>query len=279
MKEMIVLTVKGFIMGIANIIPGVSGGTLAIILGIYEDLIGAISHFFHNWKQNLKLLIPLGIGIVLSLFLFSKVISYSLERYALPTTLFFIGLILGGIPLLLKKIHHVKKKPYHIIAFMISFLLVILFGVLQGKENVVSLSHLQVWDYIFLFLVGMITSATMIIPGISGSFVLMMLGYYKPIIDTIKNLTNFDLFITNMTILIPFGIGVLVGIVSIAKLLEYLFKRHEQVTYFAILGFVFASIITIFMGATGFVFTPLSVLCGFLLLIIGMVITYRLGER
>ena len=104
MKEIILLIIKGMIIGLANIIPGVSGGTLMITLGLYEEIIETISHFFKNFKKNLKFIIPLGIGMVLAILLLSKVISICLENYPFPTTIFFIGLIIGGIPLIWKKI-------------------------------------------------------------------------------------------------------------------------------------------------------------------------------
>ena len=103
MKKNISLFIKGFIMGIANIIPGVSGGTLAITLGIYEDLIGVLSNFLKNIKKNIKFLLPIGIGMIASILSLSKVINYCLEHFEIQTILFFIGLILGGLPLILKK--------------------------------------------------------------------------------------------------------------------------------------------------------------------------------
>ena len=104
MKKNILLVIKGFVMGIANIIPGVSGGTLAIILGIYEQFISSISHFFKNIKENIKFLLLLAIGIVLAIVSMSNVIDYSYKHYPIPTTLFFVGLVVGGIPLLYSKV-------------------------------------------------------------------------------------------------------------------------------------------------------------------------------
>lgn len=277
MKENIILIVKGFFVGIANIIPGVSGGTLAITLGIYERLIGAISHLFKNFKENLKFLIPIAIGAVLSILLLSKVISFCLDKYTLATILFFIGLILGGIPLLNKKIKGKYKNVSNIIIFLITFSFVIGLGFMSG-EGVVSFDNMNIVNYVLLFLVGVVAAATMIIPGVSGSFVLMLLGYYKPIIDTISSLTKFDNIINNMLILVPFGIGVLVGIVAISKLLEYLFKKFETKTYFGVMGFVLASIITIFMGAEGLVFSVPQLLIGIVLLSVGFLVAYKLGD-
>ena len=277
MKEKLTLVIKGFLIGVANIIPGVSGGTLAITLGIYEKLIGAISHFFKNLKENIKFIIPIGIGAVLSILLLSRVISFCLDKYTLATILFFIGLILGGIPLLNKKIKGHYKNVSNIIIFLLSFGFVIVLSVLKG-ENVVSFANMNIINYIMLFLVGVVAAATMIIPGVSGSFVLMLLGYYKPIVDTIGALTKFNNIWQNIMILVPFGIGVLVGIVAISKLLEFLFKKYEVKTYFGVMGFIMASIITIFTGAEGLVFSIPQLLIGLMLLGIGFVAAYKLGD-
>lgn len=277
MKEKLTLVIKGFLIGVANIIPGVSGGTLAITLGIYEKLIGAISHFFKNLKENIKFIIPIGIGAVLSILLLSRVISFCLDKYTLATILFFIGLILGGIPLLNKKIKGHYKNVSNIIIFLLSFGFVIALSVLKG-ENVVSFANMNIINYIMLFLVGVVAAATMIIPGVSGSFVLMLLGYYKPIVDTIGALTKFNNIWQNIMILVPFGIGVLVGIVAISKLLEFLFKKYEVKTYFGVMGFIMASIITIFTGSEGLVFSIPQLLIGLMLLGIGFTAAYKLGE-
>lgn len=277
MKERIFLVLKGFLIGVANIIPGVSGGTLAITLGIYEKLINTISHFFKNLKENIKFIIPIGVGAGLSILLLSRVISFCLKEYTLATILFFIGLILGGIPLLNKKIKGHYKNFSNIVIFLITFGLVLLISILKG-ENIVSFANMTFVNYIWLFLVGVIAAATMIIPGVSGSFVLMLLGYYQPIIDTISSLTKFQNIWSSMLILIPFGIGVLVGIVAISKLLEFLFKKFEVKTYFGVMGFIFASIITIFTGAEGLIFSVPQLLIGILLFGIGFIVAYKLGE-
>ena len=276
MKELIILGVKGFIMGIANVIPGVSGGTLAIILGIYEKLISAISHFFKNIKENLKFIIPIGIGMVLSILLLSKVISFCLDKYTLATILFFIGLILGGIPLLSKKVKG-KVNISNAIIFLLTFSLVIGVALLNVEGNV-SFDNMTFGSYLLLFGVGVVAAGTMIIPGISGSLVLLTLGYYNPIVDTIKNLTDFSNLFNNMLILVPFGIGVLVGIIVIAKILEFLFKKFEIKTYFGVMGFVCASLVAIFISTEGLVFSVPQLLMGIILLLIGFLIAYKLGE-
>lgn len=278
MRENIMLVIKGFIIGIANIIPGVSGGTLMITLGIYEKIIGAISHFFSQWKKNIQFLIPLGIGMVLSVLLLSKVIGVCLEKFPFPTTLFFVGLILGGIPLLWKKVKSSKSSLSYWGVFAITFILIAIFAFLKAGDAMVSFERMHIGSYLLLFLVGMIASATMIIPGISGSFMLMMMGYYQPIINTIRSLTDFSLLGRNILILAPFGIGILVGIVLVAKLIEYLLKKYEIATYFGVLGFVLASLLAIFLPLFEVNITIMQGVLSIPLFILGFFVAYRLGE-
>ncbi len=278
MKKNIVLALKGAIMGVANIIPGVSGGTLAITLGIYEELIQVISHFFHNFKKNIKFLLPIGVGAIAAILLFSRVINFGLDRYPIPTLLFFIGLIVGGIPLLYKNVRHEKTELSNVMVLLVTFGVVILFSILQGESVVVDFNRAGVLIYPALFLVGAVAAGTMVIPGISGSFVLMLLGFYKPIIETISNLTRFQNVFQNLLLLAPFGIGILLGIVLIAKLIEWLLKKFKVKTYYGILGFVLASILTLvkplFQSEAGL----LQVVIGIVLFLIGGVVAYRLGD-
>ena len=275
MKNKGILLIKGFFMGVANIIPGVSGGTLAITLGIYERLLEAISHFFKKFKENISFLIPIGIGAVLFIVLGSRIIEFSLENYPLPTILFFTGLILGGIPMLYKKVQgHINGK--NLIIFILTFAFVIGIMFLKSGSNV-NLKEVDFLGYFLLFFVGVIAAATMIIPGISGSFMLMVMGYYKPILNVINEFTSFENVMHNFFILLPFGLGVLVGVVGIAKILEYLFKKFEVPTYFGVLGFVLSSIIGIFVQ-TQITITFFQIVAGILLFAVGFVIAYKLGD-
>ncbi len=288
MKETIFLMIKGFVMGIANIIPGVSGGTLALTLGIYEKFIGAISHFFSKLKENIKFLIPVFIGMGLSILTMSSVIDSSFKHFPIPTTLFFMGLVIGGIPLLLRKVKNtkeVKKKSSYIIMaltfLMVIFLAIAPFIFTDLKEA--DFSHLGAGGYVVLLLVGTIAAATMIIPGVSGSLVLMLLGYYFPVVSTIKELAHFKNIGSNFLILSVFGVGILIGIVLIAKLIEYLLKKYEAKTYFGVLGFIFASVVAIPISVYNEVhtieFSVLQIIIGLVLLGIGMLVGYKLGDE
>ena len=279
MKKNIVLILKGMIIGLANVIPGVSGGTLMITLGIYEQVIDTISHFLSNFKNNLKFITPLGIGVILSLLAFSKIIGMSLEHFPFATTLCFLGLIIGGIPLLIKNMNKNKdsKKTINYLIAFISFAFIILFAMLKSSNDV-NLTNISFLNMIILFIVGIIASATMVIPGISGSFVLMLLGYYKPIINTIRSLTNFNLLFHNILVLGIFGIGVLIGIVLVSKLIELLLKKFETKTYFAVFGFVLASCIAIIKPLFYLNINILEIIIGIILFITSTLLAFKLSE-
>lgn len=285
MKENLILVIKGFIMGIANIIPGVSGGTLALILGIYEKFIGAISHFFTNIKENIKFLIPIVIGMGLAIVSLSRVIDYSYQHFPIPTSLFFVGLVLGGIPMLLSKVKgkkETKKVSSYLIAFC-TFALVIFMAtshLIFGEGLKISFANMNVIGYFLLFLVGVIAAATMVIPGVSGSLVLMLLGYYYPVIAVIKEVTKFQNLGSNIFLLGIFGMGVVIGVVLISKLIEFLFQKYETKTYFAVLGFIVASLLAIPLSTLlnmEVAFDLVQILVGFIFLALGTIISYKLG--
>lgn len=287
MKENIFLVIKGFIMGIANVIPGVSGGTLALTLGIYEKLIKAISHFFKNLKDNIKFLLPLGIGMVLAVITMSNVIDYSFKNFPLPTTLFFMGLVVGGVPILYKRVQGTKesKKVSSYVIGSITFIFVIALALSDQLFNInitANLSNMNFFEYILLFLVGIIAAATMVIPGVSGSLVLMLLGYYYPILELVTEITKFNNLFTNIITGGVFGLGILVGIVGVSKLIEFLLEKYEVKTYFGVLGFILSSIIAIpiaaLVGRTGIFAIP-HVIAAVIFLALGVVIGYKLGEK
>ncbi len=278
----IILVIKGFFMGIANLIPGISGGTLAIVLGIYDKLIDSISNLFSKFKDNVKFLLPIFIGLGISILTMSKVISFALDNWLFPTVLFFIGAIMGGIPMLHGKIKNTKMDFTSYLVFTISFTVIVLLT-FAASDSQVSFESLSLIGYIKLFLVGVIAAATMIIPGVSGAAVLMTLGYYQPIIDVVKNITDFSVLSHNLAICIPFGIGVLLGIFGIAKLIGFLFKKYEKQTYYGVLGFVTSSILAIiiqnFTSDMIISFTLLEIIIGIIASAVGFALAYKLGDK
>lgn len=288
---LILLIVKGIIMGIANIIPGVSGGTMAVSFGIFDDMISSVSNFFKDWKKSLKFLLPLIIGLATGIILFSYAIEFLLSRFTLPTALAFVGLILGGFPILIssfkESLSKEKKKinAIHFIIFIALIALVVGFSLLQEPQNTLKPLEFSLANIIILFLVGMIASATMVIPGISGSLVLMILGFYYSIINSITSFVSalraFDIkSILNFAgILVPFGLGIILGIFLISKLIDFLFQKFPSYTYSGILGLIVASPFALLYNTESFSkISTMPLIIGLVLAILTFMLTYYLGK-
>ena len=250
--------IKGFILGIANVIPGVSGGTMAVSMGLYELILSSIGNFFKDIKGNSIKLLPIILGILVAIVSTSKLVTYALTNYKAQTLCLFIGLIFGGVSLIMKKIKGKGSKINYLIFFIVFFFVISLNFLKTGLIEI-SFTNMGIIDYLLLLVMGFIASSAMVIPGISGSFILMVLGYYDKIIYTISTITDFSKLGSNLLILVPFGIGVIIGIVFMAKLITNLIKKYETKTYFAIMGFVLSSVVVLLLQLTDFKFTFINV--------------------
>lgn len=245
---------RGVVIGVANIIPGVSGGTMMVSMGIYDTLIHCITHLFSEFKQSIKTLLPYAIGMVLGIVALASVLEFLFDAYPLPTYTAFIGLILGGLSPLLQKVDRKKLNALSIGVFVLFFALIVVMALTGDVTNPETLS-LNVGQVLLLVVIGCIASATMIIPGVSGSMVLMLLGYYTPILNAINNLKDavfafdFAAMINPVFTLMPFGIGIVLGIFGVAKLIEWLLSRFPTPTYCGVLGLVIASPVAILLRA------------------------------
>lgn len=285
MKEFIFNILKGIVIGVSNIIPGVSGGTMMVSMGIYDKLIFLLTHFIKKMKEAIAMLIPLGIGMVLAIAIFSKLFSHILfPKFPVQTNMFFIGLILGGLPLIYGKVKGNKIKIPSVIAFIAFFVLVVGLAVIGEGSGATADTSFSVINVIKLFGVGVVAAATMVIPGVSGSMMMMVLGYYYTIIDTISALTDalkaFDIaaILDTFTILVPFGIGAVIGVVVIAKLVEYVLKNFPLITYWAIIGLIVASPVAIVVMMDVAAIGVVEIISGIVLFALGAVIAYKLGE-
>lgn len=276
---------KGMLIGIANIIPGVSGGTMAVSMGIYDKLIRCISHPFKDLKNNLLFLFPIALGMGIAIIASAFGIDYLFETFPLQTNLLFSGLILGSLPAIYEKVKKITLRWGHILAAVIFFAIVVGMAVLNGTGGRYVQLETNVTGMILLFFVGIVASATMVIPGVSGSMILLLLGYYNPVLDTIKAffmaVLDFDLMTLLETVLIlaPFGIGVLVGMVVIAKVIEIVFERFPSYAYWAIIGLLLGAPIAILMVGTFYEISLVSVVTGALSLLCGLFISNKLGEK
>ncbi len=267
----LVLFLKGMLIGIANAIPGVSGGTLAFILGIYEDLTFAISKLPNSILKpkelinHLKIIIPVGLGAVLSIVLFLNLITYLFINFSVPTKIFFVGLILGSLPLVASSI-----VKFHIKSFIAFFFGAFVMGVfayfdLNALESsgVTYQGDFTIFYGIKLFICGVLAAAAMVIPGISGSLLLLILGEYENIAYFVK---MFDVLP-----IASLGLGVVIGILVISKIITYLISRYRDMLFSFVLGIIIVSLLSLWPdvrsegGIITFVLSILTLCIGFCL--------------
>ena len=280
---MIKRLLQGMVVGIANIIPGVSGGTMMVAMGLYDKLIHAITHLKSEFKESLKLLVPIFLGAGIAIVALSRLFEFLLENYPIPTNFAFCGLIAGSLPFIFKKVKGHSVSVGRAVCFIIFFAIVILMAVMGetgGNAADVSFGLINV---VKLLVVGIIAAATMVIPGVSGSMMLMLLGYYDTILKTINNfmdaLVVFDMqeILVQCGILIPFGIGVILGIFLIAKIIEFIFSKAEIHAYYAIIGLILASPVAILLKTDWSGFSVLTLAVGLVTFAAGWFMSSKLG--
>ena len=283
--------IKGIFIGVANIIPGVSGGTMAVSMGIYDKVVGSINNLTKNFKKAFITLLPILIGMVAGIGGFSLIIPYCLDNFAFQTCMCFCGLIIGGIPEMIDNTRAALTKeqkkinPAHIIAFIVLLAVAVFMAVANPSSTGADEITIDFFMIVKLIGLGAIASATMVIPGVSGSLMLMMLGYYSGIVGTVSALLIAIKSLDSgaighcILVLLPFGIGCVLGILLISKLITWLLKKFESVTYCAILGLVIASPFAILYKMNNPSFAPVSIIAGIVLLIASAAFTYFFGKK
>lgn len=241
---------RGAVIGVSNIIPGVSGGTMAVSMGIYDRVIYAVNNLFKQFRKNFKDLLPIIIGVLVGLFAFAALIgtllgtkSEEIPITRLPTNFAFIGLILGGLPAIYKRVNMKSAGIPGILLFLVFLALVVVLPLLNPPEAR-NVDH-SIGTILLMVPLGAIASSTMVIPGVSGSMIMMLLGYYNSVINAMNDLRGGDW--SSLAILLPYVVGLLVGIVFIAKLMNFLLKKYGALTFSAIFGLVIGSPVALLM--------------------------------
>lgn len=234
-------------IGVAFIIPGFSGGSIAAILGIYEKLIGAIAGIFKQFKKSIITLLPIAIGMIAGVISLLFPLGWALAAYPIPTVCIFVGLALGGMPSITDKTRG-KISVQNAFAFLIPFGLAFGLSFLPISEGV-NLVGLDFGGYLLLFIIGIVGSCALVVPGISGSMLLLIFGYYEPIVNMItENLLKGKNITLALGVVGTVGAGIVIGFFVISIIMKLLLANYPRGTYFAILGFILGSIPTVYIS-------------------------------
>ncbi len=251
-KEYLVNFFNGFMMALADSVPGVSGGTIAFLLGFYDNFINALDSLLHREKRmdGIKYLFKLGIGWIVGMGLSVLILTSVFESHIYKVSSLFIGFILISIPIIIKEEKDTLKRNYLNILFLILGIVIVFLITYFNSTKLadMSLTKLTLSHSIYIFIVGMIAISAMILPGISGSTLLLIFGLYLPIITGIKDLMHFNF--SSFWGLFIFGLGVITGILSIIKLLKKALDNYRCATVYLIIGLMIGSIYSIIMGPT-----------------------------
>lgn len=246
----------GFCMALADSVPGVSGGTIAFILGFYDRFIKSLDKLVYGNKQDkkeaIKFLIKIGIGWLIGMISAILILTKLFESNIYQISSLFLGMILLSIPLIIKEEKNsLKGKYYNIIFLIIGVLIVSLityFNPISGSEKVIDITNLNIGLIIYIFIAGMVAISAMVLPGISGSTLLLIFGLYVPIMSSLKSLIKLDF--SYLPPVIVFGIGVIVGVVLIIKLVKVALEKYRSQTIYLIIGLMIGSLYAIVMGPT-----------------------------
>lgn len=253
-KELIINFINGFCMALADSVPGVSGGTVAFILGFYDNFINALDDIFRgNWEAKKKAfiyLIKIGIGWAIGFLLAAIALSNLFNTKIYEMSSLFLGFIIFAIPLVIKEEKDSFKGKYKNIIFAIlGIALVVGVSVLGNYAGFdINLQNLNIGTIAYIFVVAMIAISSMILPGISGSTMLLIFGIYIPIMNSIKAFLDFDFSV--FPILLTFGLGILTGVMLFARVARKCLEKHRSPTVYAILGLMIGSIYSIVLGPT-----------------------------
>ncbi|HFN8230370.1 TPA: DUF368 domain-containing protein [Staphylococcus aureus] len=267
---------KGFAMGTSDLVPGVSGGTIALLLGIYNQFIASISGIFsRRFWPSFTFLIPIIIGMLLAMGSLSNLFNYLLSQHHIPTMFFFGGLIIGIVPYLLKISNYKTSfttKHYMMVIAGIAILIVITL-MNNGDKHAGETLTLSTSLIIKYFIAGMCASSAMLLPGISGSFMLLVFGVYGTVMLAISEVVKLNF--AGLPILLAVGFGVLAGFIISSKIIQYFLTHHKLMTFALIIGFVVGSLFAVFPGL------PTNIVMWFVSLVvfvIGFIVSLTLGR-
>lgn len=244
---------KGVAIGAGAILPGISSGVLCVIFGIYETLLNCVLNFFKNIKHNFKILFPIGLGCFVGVFLLGNVLKYVFYAYPIQIKFIFMGLILGSVPKLMKKVNEKDKFKFRYLIYLFVSLGIGLFLVYLEKKLHTTTGNTTEFTFLFLVFAGTLMSTGVIIPGVSSTLILMLLGCYDAYLLSVSSLY--------IPFLFPLVIGLIIGSIFFMKLIKLLLERFYSETFYSIIGFTLGSIFVLYPGISSGIESIIGIFC------------------
>ena len=254
------LIIQGFIVGIGKIIPGVSGAMLAMLMGLYEPLMEAVTRFFDDKKRHFYLLFHFGIGLFLAIILFSRIILFLLDNYYDVTIYLFLGLIMGTIFRFKRQVSFKRKNKF---LFVISFMILFIIPFFESTQLFVFQKN--IFHYLYVMMLGGIDAVTSIVPGISGTAIFMMLGSYEFVLNVLANPFSF--------LFVLYFLGLILGVIFTCYMMYYLLKKWKNETNVVIFAFSLSSVLMLFLNVCNIINIFLI-----LIFVIGVFVGYQLDR-
>lgn len=253
--------IAGIILGIGGIVPGISGGVLAVSMGLYDKMLKSVSNFLKSPKQNVKFLLPIGLGMSISIYILSGIVSWAFRNHMNQITFLFMGLVVGGIPVIIEKANYKGVKYKYILPFLLGISTIVIFE----NINIFGIDIKSIKDTIYGYSIsGAVIAFGTVIPGISASFILMYIGTYEKIMSSIYTL--------DIHTLIVVGISFVIVAILTVKIADYIFEKFKSEAYYWVLGLLIGSIILMFPK----IVININLLSNILLFIIGFLIQNKL---
>lgn len=254
--EYLINGIRGFCMALADSVPGVSGGTIAFILGFYDKFINSLDDIVFGKKEEKKkaitFLLKVGIGWAVGMILAVLILTNLFQTQIYKVSSVFMGFILFSIPLIIKEEKECLKGKYKNLIFTIIGIAIVAlltyFNPMSGSTNAIDISNLNIGLCVYIFVAAMIAISAMVLPGISGSTILLIFGLYVPIISSVKEFLHLNFSV--LPILIIFGLGIIAGIILVIKLIKIALEKYRSQTIYCIIGLMIGSLYAIVMGPT-----------------------------
>ena len=262
---------KGILIGIAKVVPGLSGSVLMISFNLYDKAIDAITNFFDDVKNNFLFLFNLGVGILVGIVFFSNILKYFINNYYAYTISLFMGLIIGGLPVIWKNI---CKDKVHYSYLIISFFIMFILSLSNVNNSYVIKGNFI--DNLVFFVSGLLEAFGTVIPGISSTALLMIVGIYPIYIDILSRLYDISYILSNIYFIVFFGMGLFVGIIFISVIIDYLFKNYKSITFAIIMGVSISSILLLFVNVIFYINSIYMVIISLLFIFIGYLVSSKI---